>query len=128
MSTSTKRFAEALFSIAKDKNKVKKFREDVELMNVSLADVSNAHNFLSYEGISKEDKKELITKAFKNCINKDVLNFVYLLIDKGYIAEYRTIFKDFRELCNLELNIEEGYVVVFVKYEGDEGFNGVESD
>lgn len=110
MSTSTLRFAEALFDLAKEQNRVSRYRNDIELINTTLANVPNAHAFLSYEGISKDKKKRLIAKAFKTHISKDVRNFVYLLIDKGYIAEYRTVFKEFHNLCNEELNIEEGYV------------------
>lgn len=110
MSVVSRRYAEALFDLAKEKNRVSKYRKDIELMSDSLVDVSNAHNFLIYERISKNNKKKLIRRAFKNSVSKDVLNFVYLLIDKGYIVEYKSIFKDFHELCNEELKIEEGYV------------------
>lgn len=110
MNSSEKRFAEALFEIALDKNMVKEFKDNVDFVYNSLNSVEDANTYLIYDGISKNDKKKLISNAFKDSIDRNVLNFIYLLIDKGYIAYYKNIFNEFHNLCNKNLNIDEGYI------------------
>lgn len=110
MNTSYKAYSQALFDLANEKKLVKKYKDDIDLISNVLNDVKDVDAFLSYEGISKKDKKKLMLDSFNDSISLDVLNFVFLLIDKGYIAYYKEIFKSFHDICNEFLNVEEGTV------------------
>ena len=110
MTDSYKKYAEALLSVAKDANKVKEYKDNIDLLNDVFSSTKELALFLIHKEISKAEKKKLIFDSFGSLINKDCINFICLLIDKGHIAHFKTIFNDFHIMCNEELNIEEGVI------------------
>lgn len=119
MNSSYKAYSQALFDLANEKGLVKEFKDNIDLISDVLKDIKGIDTFLSYEGISKKDKKKLIYDSFNDSISLNVLNFIYLLIDKGYISFYKEIFSDFHSICDEYLNIEEGIVYTKRKIDDD---------
>ena len=110
MSIIANRYAESLFSLGLDKNKVDVYKEDLKKVRNAFQNVDNLKDFFSSEQISKDDKKEVLISVFKNKLNKDILNFLKLLVDKGRISYYEDIIKAYIHLANDELNIKEGII------------------
>lgn len=103
------RYAESLFVLAKEKDLVEKYKEDIILVSDAFNDAKVKQFFASCK-INKEEKKALIRETLSDKVDKYVLNFLYVLIDKNRILYYQDILKEFIKLANNELNIVEGII------------------
>ncbi len=109
MSVLANRYAEGFFSLALEKDSVAKYKEQIDFVKDSFDKADILPFFKSYK-VSKEAKKELINNSFKDSLDKYVINFLDLLVDKNRIAYYDEIFVEFHKLCNDSLNIKEGII------------------
>ncbi len=108
MSLVAQRYAEALFSLALENNKVETYRDCLDEVAAILSE-SDVKAFFASLKIANNDKKALLTKAFGQ-IDKDCLNFLYLLVDKGRFVYYDQIIREYHNLSNNELGYREGII------------------
>lgn len=110
MSVVASRYAEAFFSLGLDKDCVKEFKDELNIVKDIFSDVENLNEFFISERVAKADKKKIITGALENHVCKDTLNLFMLLVDKGRISYYEEIIDSYIHLANDELNIKEGII------------------
>lgn len=110
MSLVASRYSEALFSLGLDTNRVESFKDDLKYIKSIFDDVDNLNDFFLSERIQKKDKKEVLKNVLANKVDKDVLNFIFLLTDKGRLSHYNEIVNEYISLANNELNIKEGII------------------
>lgn len=77
------RYASALFEAGEDLNKNKEFYPEVELLGKVFKEDENLLGFLSHPKVNRNEKKELIKNVFGDKISQELLNFIYILIDKN---------------------------------------------
>ena len=111
MSLIAARYAESLIAIAIENNSVSEYKEQIIELNEIFSN-SEIDDFFKASRISKEEKKNLIKNIFNDKLDKYILNFLYLLIDKNRIIHYKDIFNEFIKLANDNLNIVEGTIEV----------------
>lgn len=109
MSALATRYAESLFSLALDNDKVSLYKEQIDLVKKSFND-ANVLPFFGSSKVSKEEKKELIKNIFNGKLDRYVVNFLYVLVDRGRMVNYKEIFSEFHHLCNESLGIKEGTI------------------
>ncbi|PZD97784.1 F0F1 ATP synthase subunit delta [Paenibacillus sambharensis] len=78
-----KRYAKALFEVAKQQNGVAGVEQELKLVADSIAKDPQIVAFLSYPNIESEKKVALIKQALQGKISQDVLNTLELLIERG---------------------------------------------
>lgn len=61
--------------------------------------------FINYPAVSAREKKEVLKKVFEGRICQELLNLLYVLVDKGRTRHFPKIVKTYREM----INHEEGY-------------------
>lgn len=110
MSLVSKRYSEAFFSLALDKNKVSEYKEDLKLVLDTFKGVDSIDLFFASEKITKQEKKDLIEKSFNEKISVDAKNLLKLLVDKGRMGYITEIAEDYFHLANENLNICEGLI------------------
>ena len=110
MSLVAKRYSEAFFSLALDKNKVSEYKEDFKLVLDTFKGVDSIDLFFASEKITKQEKKDLIEKSFNEKISVDAKNLLKLLVDKGRMGYITEIAEDYFHLANENLNICEGLI------------------
>ena len=110
MSLVAKRYSEAFFSLALDKNKVGEYKEDLKLVLDTFKGVDSIDLFFASEKITKQEKKDLIEKSFNEKISVDAKNLLKLLVDKGRMGYITEIAEDYFHLANENLNICEGLI------------------
>jgi len=103
-------YAEALLSLAKEKNSVELFKKEIKSVQDTLDNVDNLKLFFDSVKISKVEKKRVLEDCFKGKVDDLIMNFLKVLVDKGRISYYKDIFNEFRVIANKELNIIEGIV------------------
>jgi F-type H+-transporting ATPase subunit delta len=100
-----KRYALALFQLAKEQQLLEKVEEELRVVkevffvNVELKAILKSPKLL------KEKKKEILTEAFAS-LNTYVLNTLMLLIDRHREDEIAAVADEFIELANEEKGIE----------------------
>lgn len=105
-------YAQALFDLAKENDAVSLYKKELDDVLETLLEVDNIKEFFVSVKISKSDKKDLLDKCFKDKINKNILNFLKLLVDKNRFVYFKDIINEFHNLCNKDLNIKEGILEV----------------
>lgn len=107
-----KAYAEAMYELALELNKVEAYKKDVKLVDASLNEVESIKGFLESVRVSKNDKKAVLENCFKDKVDGNIINFLSLLVDKRRIILYKDIFHEFYTLCNQYLGIKEGTLEV----------------
>ena len=119
------RYALALYDLAKETNKIDIWQEQMRLVKIVFVKDRSLKTFFDIHQISKEDKKNILKKAFVNDVDKEVLNFMCLLVDRYRLNHISDIASAFNTLCNEGKNIIEG--LVYSTYElSDEDITKVE--
>jgi len=91
------RYAEALFEASKDIDKIEEVYEELKLLREVFNKEVSLLQILGHPKISKNEKKELINNIFEKNLSQEVLNFLYILIDKkreGNILEIIDVYED----------------------------------
>ncbi|NLW40402.1 MAG: F0F1 ATP synthase subunit delta [Tissierellia bacterium] len=110
-----KRYALALFEAGLELNNLEKFKEDIKSITEVIEKEELLQKVLKHPKISKDEKKELLTSIFKEQVSQEILNFLYVIIDKrreGFILD---ISKEFVKLFNEHNNILEVTAVTAVE-------------
>lgn len=105
-------YAQAFFDLAKENNAVSTYKKELDDVLKTLLKVDNIKEFFISVNISKEEKKKILDESFKGKVDKNVLNFLKLLVDKNRFEYFKEIIKEFHHLCNDELKIKEGIIEV----------------
>ncbi len=83
-------YSSALFDVCVEENKVDEFMNEVAFINESLKNNIEFFEILKTPRININEKKSIVDNVFGQKVNKEVLNFIKILIDKrriGYIID-----------------------------------------
>lgn len=105
-----KRYARALYEIAKTKNKVEEFLSDLYEICEVLDKNKKLLKLLKHPEISINRKKEIFSNLFKGKIDDELLTFLYIVIEKGRILYLREKLNQLEEIYLEELNTIKGTV------------------
>ncbi|MDB5085207.1 MAG: hypothetical protein JWN30_2093 [Bacilli bacterium] len=76
------RYAEALFSLAKDTGALNSMEQELGLVAGAFQTTPEFMEFLAHPKISIQDKKASVEAAFAGLVSPQVLNFLRLLLDR----------------------------------------------
>jgi len=86
---SARRYAQAVFEIAQDEERLSEWLSDLTVMVAALED-TNLFSFLSNPKISSPQKKEVLREAFRD-IDPKALNLLYLLTSRNQVELLKEI-------------------------------------
>lgn len=108
------KYAKALFELGQRDGKIDIFSEQLK----SVVAVFNTHGELSqlmfHPQVKSEVKKDTLQKIFGQDIDKLIMNFLMLLVDRRRILGINNIWNEFRHLFNAAKNVEEAEVTTAV--------------
>jgi len=110
----SKRYAYALFEAGLELNKLKEFKDDLSSVVDVLLKEAELRKVLLHPKVAKDEKKELLNCIFNGRIATEVLNFLYVLVDKRRANVIMEINREFIELYNEHENIIEVTAVTSV--------------
>jgi F-type H+-transporting ATPase subunit delta len=110
MSVVGDRYAESLFDLAKEENKVTQYLDDIKLVGEVLGSDPQIVQFFNHVLIENEKKIQLLDQSFKGNVDQYVLNFLKLLVQSRRIRYIDDIIKSYINLSNQYLGIEEGTI------------------
>lgn len=118
----SKRYALALFETGLELEKIEEFKKEINSVSNVLEDEPKIELILNHPKISKDEKKELLNAIFKDIVSQEMLNFLYVVVDKNRERYIREISDYYDFLYNEEKNIVEATVITAVPMgKGTEG-------
>lgn len=103
-------YADAMFEIAQEEKKLDAYMSQISSIMTSLDAEPEFMRLLAHPKMDKEQKKTMLEAVYGKVIDKTVLNFMKLLIDKSRFSHFMEIGLVFHDLYNEECGIEVAYV------------------
>ena len=113
------RYAEALLISARAEGVLTEVAESFAAVMDITRDNENLFIFMDSPQVRTEEKKELLQAVFGDRIEKVLLNFFFLLIDRNRIENTRDIGEVFADLVEEEMGIIRAQVVTAIALPGD---------
>lgn len=113
------RYAGALLTSAKETGVVEGVAESYAAMLEVFAAHRDLLTFMDSPQVAEQEKKDLVKVVFGDHIEPVLLHFVYLLVDKNRIENFRDIGEEFAELVEAERGILRARVVTAIALPGD---------
>ena len=101
-----RRYAEAVFTLAKEQNQIDLYQQQLKLVLESLEAVPEFKNSFYNFLVPAAEKKAILTQIFQDDLASGVLNFLYLVVDKRREADFEGIVADFAVLADESRNIK----------------------
>ncbi|WP_077369533.1 F0F1 ATP synthase subunit delta [Anaerosalibacter sp. Marseille-P3206] len=110
----SKRYALALFETGLELEKLEQFKEEINYVSNVLDAEPKIEMVLTHPKVTNNEKKELLDSLFKKNISQEMLNFLYVIIDKRRERYIKEISEYYDFLYNEEKNIVLATVVTAV--------------
>ena len=81
-------YGEALYALAKDENKSGMILKQLKVLEECFAAEPDFLRLLSAPNLSKVERKEILDACFKGKADPYLLNFLKILMEKGYIRQF----------------------------------------
>jgi len=115
-----KRYAEALFEVAVELNKLDQFKEEIKAISDVLETEVELKTIFRHPKLSKNEKKDIINSIFKDRVSQEIINLIYIVIDKGREKFIKDISDEYIVLSNKKLGIVEAEAVTAVAMSQEE--------
>lgn len=93
-------YGKALYSAAKDLDRVQEMLAEAEELSELLEKESQFFEFMCTPVISAKEKKDVVSKVFKDQLSQELQNFLFILIDKGRVRHYHRIVRQYRHILH----------------------------
>jgi F-type H+-transporting ATPase subunit delta len=100
-----KRYSQALIKLAQSDDELNSLYDNLAAVNETVKSSDDLKTFLSHPAISKDDKKSVLGEIFGGKVPQEVLNFVFILLDRNRIFALGAIINALKEEMNRKYNI-----------------------
>ena len=108
-------YGTALMEAARELGKENQILEEAQAVAQIIEDEPDLHQFINYPGVSADEKKEVLKNIFEGRICNELLNFLYILVDKRRTMNFGRIVKVYKSLIEREEGVSYGTVYSVVK-------------
>ena len=113
----SKRYASALFELAFEEQKHHKVQEELAFIRSCIEDEPSFFELLKSPLITADEKKDIISNIFRDRVCMEVLNFQYIIIDKGREAYIKDIVNEYILLVDSVQNKVDAVAITAVPME-----------
>lgn len=106
-------YGTSLFDVAVERNITKEVAEAFDFVLKCFDDEPMFFEFLCTPTIPKNEKKDVVKNCFDGMICQELLNFIYVLVDKKRCRNIKMIAKYFHKLIDKSQNISNGTIFSF---------------
>ncbi len=99
-----KRYADALFEVSQELNKIEPIQNELQFISSCLNDYPEVDLLLKSPLIQLQEKKDILTQVFNQQISKEVMNFLFVLLDKRRQGYIKAIIEEFKVMANAVRN------------------------
>lgn len=104
-----KRYAVALFQIAKEQNLLDQIEEELRTVKEVFTNDNDLLSFLQHPKVTRDAKRTTIVNAFSS-LSKSVQNTLQLMVDRHRIEAIAPMVDEFIELANEEKSVADAKV------------------
>jgi F-type H+-transporting ATPase subunit delta len=108
-------YAEALLDLAKSTKTVNEIKEDLNTVSRFLSESSDFKGCLENLCISKDAKKVVIKNVLSGQIDQNMLNFLFLLIDRNRTEILEDVYEQYVEILNNQESIKLALITSSIK-------------
>lgn len=105
-----KRYAQALFEVAKERGTVNTVEENLALVKQVIDENPSFNQLLLHPQIAAGEKKDMIDQLFKSAVNSEVLNLLKVLVDNHRENIIAIIKQDYIDIANDFRGIADAHV------------------
>jgi F-type H+-transporting ATPase subunit delta len=105
-----KRYAAALFEIAKEQNVLEQVEKDMELVKDVVLNKADLQSFLAHPKVAVAKKQHIVKESFGPSVSKHVLNTLLLLVERHRGEIIDSLAVEFFKLANEERSVAEAKV------------------
>lgn len=116
----SRRYARAFFSVATEKKKEDLFLEELRVLAGVLKDHKEVSEFLTSPTTTVEAKAKAITAALGEKAQKETLNLVLLMVEKGRLSFLPEVVASFEEEIDHSREVTRGVVRSAASLEADQ--------
>jgi F-type H+-transporting ATPase subunit delta len=117
--TVAKRYAIALFQVAKEQNLLDKVEQELIVVKTVFTENTQLLSVLNHPKVTRETKKTLVKESFSK-VSAPVLNTLMILIDRHRQAMILDVVDFFTEVANNERGIADAKVYSAIELSEDE--------
>lgn len=110
MGAVAKRYAKALFEVAKERQQLEMIEQELALLDQLFEEHPDFLKLLHHPLIEEETKKKQIQTIFADKLSQTMISFLNVLIDSDRENELHDIFDSYVRLANRERGLEDAYV------------------
>ncbi len=103
-------YGSSLYDVAKELGKEEPILEELEQLSEIFKKNPDFLEFVSTPVISKHEKKEELKAIFEGKLIPEVLNFVYILVDKGRAGNFADIVRQYKHRMDIDDKISVGEI------------------
>lgn len=115
-----KRYAEALYEVALELDKLEQFKEEIKSISQVLESEPKLKTIFEHPKLSKNEKKDIINSIFKSRVSQEVLNLCYIVVDKGRETHLADISEEYTRFSNEKQGIVEAKAITAVPMKAKE--------
>ena len=112
-------YGTALMEAAQDVGKQQEILEEGQQIVEILQNEPDLKAFIDYPAISADEKKKALQEIFEGRICQELMNFLFVLIDKRRAGRFERIIKVYRDLLEREEGVSYGVVYSVEKLSED---------
>lgn len=105
-----KKYGRAIYEIAAEQHCLEQTEEDLRLIADTIGKSKELGEILNHPLLAKDVKKDTIKKLFADKVQPIVLQFCYVVIDKGRIADFAAMADVYANLAHHGMGMEEAVV------------------
>ena len=114
MSNISKAYADALFELSIEENILDEIMDQTLFLKQVMNENADFVKLLGAPTVTKDEKAAITDNVFSGKINKHLLNFIKVMIQRKDTTEMNSSFADFEKLYNKHNNIEKAVVTTAV--------------
>lgn len=103
-------YGDALYQAAVEMDKTDLILEEAQQVVKIFQQEPQLFQLICYPTIAAEERKEVVKQVFEGKICKELLNLLYVLIDKSRIGRYKEIIKAYKDLVDRENGVTYGTI------------------
>ncbi len=101
-------YGSAMYEVAKELSKEDAVLEELKQISDIFEQNPSFFEFVSTPTIAKTQKKEVLKSVFDGVLMPEVLNFLFVLVDKSRTGAYGSIVKQYKVKMDKDRKISEG--------------------
>ena len=111
------RYASALFEAGIDLEKINIFNDELDFLGKVFKEEEKLLQILHHPKIGKAEKRDLMDSLFKDKLSEEMINFLYILIDKRRDGHILEIVDEYKKMFNKHQNIIKVIAITAVPME-----------